>query len=161
MAGYIKFDGIDGEVQDKDHKNWTEIESFSLGIHKPTVSGATGSSRRRGDEEVSDMSVTKLVDKTSPKLEEACCNGKVFPKVTIHCTASYTDGGRVTYLAYELEHVQVTSYNINGHAQSEQVPGEQLSLNFEKFKVTYTENDEKGKKKGNVEMTWNNMEGKK
>src|SRR4029079_11238330 len=121
----------------------------------------TGAARRRGDVEIGEMVITKHLDKTTPKLKEAVCNGKVFPKVTIHVTASYTDGGRVTYFSYELEHVQVVNYSISGHTQSEQVPTEAINLNFEKIKTTYTENDEKGKKKGNVEMTWDLMAGKK
>ncbi len=28
-AGFIKFDGIDGESVDKDHKGWVDVQSFS------------------------------------------------------------------------------------------------------------------------------------
>ena len=34
-----------------------------------------------------------------------------------------------------------------------------MSLNFEEIKVTYTETDSKGSKKGNVEYTWKVEEG--
>lgn len=101
-----------------------------------------------------DINIVKELDKASPKLAESMCNGKVFPKVEIHVTASYTDAGRVTYYAYELKNVKVSNYNIGGSGQSEDVPTEQMSLNFEEIKVTYTENDAAGKKKGNVEYTW-------
>ena len=157
MAAYIKFDGLDGECQDKDHKNWSDLLSFSQPIHKP--GGGTGATRRRGDVVLEDVVVTKELDKASPKLAEAVCKGRVFPKVEIHVTASYTDAGRVTYYAYELKNVQVCSYNINGSGQSDQVPVEDMSLNFEEIKVTYTENDAKGKKKGNIEYTWKVEEG--
>jgi type VI secretion system secreted protein Hcp len=160
MAAFIKFDGIDGEVQDKDHKGWSDILSFSQSLHQPGA-GATGQTRRRGDVQMDDVHVTKELDKASPKLAEAVCNGKVFPKVEIHVTASYTDSGRVTYYAYELKKVLVTGYNIGGSGQSEDVPVEDLTLNFEEIKVTYTENDSDGKKKGNVEYTWKVEEGKK
>jgi type VI secretion system secreted protein Hcp len=103
--------------------------------------------------------VTKELDKSSPKLAEAVCKGKVFPKVEIHLTASYTDAGRVTYYAYELKNVQVVDYNISGSGQSDAVPAESMSLNFEEIKVTYTEADSKGKKKGNVEYEWKVEEG--
>ena len=153
MAAYIKFDGVDGEAQDKDHKGWSDLVSFSQGIHKP-MAGATGPTRRRGDVVLDDLVCVKELDKASPKLAEAICKGKVFPKVEIHVTASYTDAGRQTYYAYELKNVQVTSYNINGSGQSEDPPMEEFSLNFEEIKVTYTECDSAGKKKGNVEYTW-------
>lgn len=153
MAAYIKFDGVDGEAQDKDHKNWSDLASFSQGIMQPG-SGATGAARRRGDVVLEDLHCTKELDKSSPKIAESVCKGKVFPKVEIHMTASITDAGRVTYYAYELKNVLVTSYNVSGSGQSEEVPMENFSLNFEEIKVTYTETDAQGKKKGNVEYTW-------
>ena len=160
MAAFIKFDGVDGECTDKDHKNWSILESFSQAIHKPG-GGQTGVTRRRGDVVLEDIMCSKQMDKSSPKLAEAICNGKVFPKVQIHVTASYTDGGRVTYYAYELKNVIVSSYQVSGSGQSESVPSDQFSLNFEEIKVTYTENDSQGKKKGNVEYSWKVEEGSK
>jgi type VI secretion system secreted protein Hcp len=160
MAGYIKFDGIEGESVDKDHKGWINILSFSQGIHQPG-GGSTGTARRRGDVILDDIAVSKLLDKASPKIAEAVCLGRVFPKVEIELTASYTDAGRVTYYRYELKNVLVTSYSVSGAAQSEENPAEDFSLNFEEVKVTYTENDNKGKKKGNVEYGWKVEEGEK
>jgi type VI secretion system secreted protein Hcp len=160
MAGYLKFDGVEGESLDKDHKGWINILSFSQGIHQPG-GGATGTARRRGDVILDDIAVAKLLDKASPKIAESVCLGKVFPKVEIELTASYTDAGRVTYYRYELKNVLVTSYSVSGAAQSEDVPSEDFSLNFEEIKTTYTENDNKGKKKGNVEYGWKVEEGEK
>ena len=157
MAAYIKFDGIDGEATDKDHKGWTDLAAFSQLITKPGQ--GTGATRRRGDVVLEDLHCTKELDKSSPKIAEAVCKGKVFPKVEIHLTASYTDSGRVTYYAYELKNVQVVSYDISGSGQADDVPMENFSLNFEEIKVTYTENDSAGKKKGNVEYTWKVQEG--
>ena len=157
MAGYIKFDGVDGEAQDKDHKGWSDLASFSQPIHKPGA--GTGPTRRRGDVVLEDIVVVKEIDKSTPKLGEALCKGKVFPKVEIHLTASYTDAGRQTYFAYELKNVQISSYTISGSGQSEDVPVEEVSFNFEEIKVTYTECDAKGKKKGNVEYQWKVEEG--
>ncbi len=158
MAAYIKFDGVDGEAQDKDHKGWSDIASFGQGLNQPG-GAATGATRRRGDVVMDDISISKELDKASPKIAEAICKGKVFPKVEIQLTASYTDAGRVTYYAYELKNVLITSYNIGGSGQSEDVPMEDFSLNFEEIKVTYTEADSQGKKKGNVEYSWKVEEG--
>ena len=152
MAGFIKFDGIDGEAQEQNHKGWSNIDSFSQVIHKPGQ--GTGQTRRRADVVLEDIQIVKELDKATPKIAEAVCKGKVFPKVEIHVSASYTDAGRVTYLAYELKHVQVVGYNINGMTQATDVIKENLMLNFEEIKVVYTENDEKGKKKGNIEYHW-------
>ena len=158
MAAYIKFDGVDGEAQDKDHQKWSDLASFGQGLHQPG-GGATGATRRRGDVILDDIACSKELDKASPKIAESICMGKVFPKVEIHLSASYTDAGRVTYYAYELKNVLVTSYNIGGSGQGEDVPMEDFALNFEEIKVTYTEMDSKGGKKGNVEYSWKVEEG--
>ena len=158
MAAYIKFDGVDGEAKDKEHKGWSDLSSFSQGMTQPG-GGATGPTRRRGDVILDDLSCAKEIDKASPKLAEAVCNGKIYPKVEIELTASTTDAGRVTYYRYELKNVMITSYNISGSGQSEDVPMEDFALNFEEIKVTYTETESSGKSKGNVEYSWKVEEG--
>lgn len=161
MAGFIKFDGVDGESLDQAHKGWSDMASFSQLIHK---SGAgTGAARRRGDVVLEDIVCVKKIDKASTKLAESVCKGKVYPKVEIHVTASYTDAGKVTFYAYELKNVQITGYNISGDTSPNSdgsPPLENLQLNFEEIKVTYTECDSAGKKKGNAEYTWKVEEGK-
>ena len=103
---------------------------------------------------VEDIVLTKEVDKSSPKLIEAVAAGTIFPTVQIHVTTSYPEVGRVTYFAYELRNVLVTSYSVSGSGSVDDVPREQLTLNFEEIKVTYTENDSAGRSKGNVEYSW-------
>ena len=159
MAIFIKFDGVDGEAQDKDHKGWSDVLSFSWGLHKAGA-GATGQTRRRGVATVEDVVCTKEYDKSSPKLSESVCSGKVFPKVEIHNTATYGEN-RATFLKYELKNVLVTSHNVSAAGGGDAVPTETMSLNFEEVKQTYVEYDAKGGKKGNVEMTWKVEEGTK
>ena len=113
-SGYVKFEGIDGESKSKDHDRWSEIVSFSQPISKPG-GGATGSTRRRGDVVLEDIVIVKQLDKASPKLAEAICMGKVFPKVEIHLTGP-SEGSTClgTFYAYELTNVMITSYKVSG-----------------------------------------------
>ena len=37
MHIYMKIDKIPGNVTDKKHKGWIELESFNLGVHCPSV----------------------------------------------------------------------------------------------------------------------------
>jgi type VI secretion system secreted protein Hcp len=159
MALFIKFDGVDGEAKDKDHKSWSDLLSMSWGVRKAGA-GATGQTRRRGAASVDDVVITKEVDKSSPKLAEAVLSGKVYPKVELQDTATYGEG-RGTFLKYELKNVAITSHVITAAGGGDAVPHENMSLNFEEVKMTYIEFDEKGTKKGNVEMTWKVEEGQK
>lgn len=160
-AAYIKFDGVDGECKDSAHQGWSDLASFSQAIVRGE--GLTGQSRRRGDVVLEDITCTKELDKSSPKLAEAVCKGKVFPKVEIHLTRPTTnaDGttGQVVYLKYELTNVMVTSYGISGSGRADDVPTEDFSLNFEEIKVTYTVQDATGQPQGNVEYSWKVEEG--
>lgn len=157
MAAYIKFDGIDGEVVEKDHDKWVELESFSNGAHK-TGGGRTGSQRVQGVTEFEDIHCTKNSDKTTPKLLQAMSEGKSFPKVQIHVTTT-SDSGPQIIMAYELKDVYLTNYNINSSGEGR--PAESLSLNFEEIKIEYFPIDSKGKRGGGIDFAWNVAKAKK
>ena len=148
--GYVKFEGFDGESMDKDHKGWCDILAFEQGVSKPSQ-GASGSTRRRGAVIFEDIVIVKELDKTSPKLQEACWKGNTIPKVEIHITEYFRDAGDVVIYQYELKNVMITSYLIGSEDVENEYPTETMTLNFEEIKITYTECDSEGKKKGNVE----------
>jgi type VI secretion system Hcp family effector len=114
---------------------------------------ATGVSRRRGAPVIDDLVLTYEYDKSTPKLVEKLLKGEVIPKLEIELTATYGEGGRATYLRYELKNVLVTSYDINASADGGP-PTVVIGNNFEEIKVTYTEYDDEGNSKGNVEYEW-------
>lgn len=157
-SAFIKFDGVDGESLAKGHEKWSDLDSFSQSINK-IGAGATGAGRRRGTPVLEELHCTKLLDKSSPKLAESVCNGKIFPKVEIHLKTATTDSSRETFYKYELKNVMVISYNVAGGSQDK--PVESFALNFEEIKVTYTEMDSKGSKKGDVQYGWKVEEGVK
>ncbi|MFC2009847.1 Hcp family type VI secretion system effector [Chloroflexota bacterium] len=175
-SAYVKFEGIDGELKSTGHSGWSEIVSFSQPIHKPGAS--TDITRRRGDVVLEDIVFVKQIDKASPKLAEAICKGTVFPKVEIHLTGP-SEGSTCqgTFYAYELKNVLITAYKVTGSnplayaliapapdsilpysgpfiVQAVDAPMEEISINYEEIKVTYTECDSTGKSKGNVEYSW-------
>ncbi len=153
LAGmFIRFEGVDGEVQSGFYRGWCNALSFSQGQSLPDGGMIVGTTRQGANVVFEDIVVVKELDKASPKLAEAVCKGKVFPKVEIHLTRSYT--GLVTYYTYELKNVLIVGYRIGGSGYSEHVPTEKISLSFEEIKVTYTEIDEGGGSKGNVVYEW-------
>jgi type VI secretion system secreted protein Hcp len=156
MAAYIKFDGIDGECQEKDHDKWVELHSFSNPAHKGG-GGQTGSSRVQGVTVFEDIQGSKNSDKTTPKLLKAMAEGKSFDKVQIHVTV-HTDDGPKTIMEYELKHVVISSYNISHHGEGR--PAESFAINYEEIKIEYFPVDSKGKKGGGVDFAWSVPKGK-
>ncbi len=152
-AGYAKFDGVDGEATDKTHTKWSDILGFKQA--QSASGGSTG--RARGGSTFSDITVEKRIDAASVKLSEAAAKGTNFKKVTLHLTA--TEGGsRVTFYEVELTNVRITNYQFAASGNS--VPVEEISLNFEKIKVTYTKYDGSGKKSGSVSYSFDVLAGK-
>jgi type VI secretion system Hcp family effector len=133
-AAYIKFDGIDGEVVERDHKGWVDLQSMSVIVHKPGGTAAT-----LGRASLKDFTCSSPIGKASPKLAEAVAKGTRFATVMLSLRLS-TDGTRAVYLRYELKNVLVSSYSTTAHtdaAGGAARVSESYSLNFEEIKITY------------------------
>ena len=154
MAGdaFMKVsNGIDGESTDDQHKKWIEIESISTGVHMPVNTASTSGARTTERANFSDITITKAVDRASPKLKESCYKGIHLDEVTIElCRGT---GDKTKYLEYTLKDVVVSSYSLGGSSGS--LATESVSLNPGEMKMKYIPTDpEKGGAKGNVEVGW-------
>ena len=154
LAGYVKFEGVNGEATESNHVNWCELLAFEHGYEQPSSGSTTGMARRRGSVIVEDITLVKELDKASPKIAEACLKGKVFGEVEIELTRYFGYTGNVVYYRFELTNVIVTSYTIGSEDVNNKYPEEIITLNFEEIKVTYTETDDDGYSMGNIEYEW-------
>lgn len=151
---YMKIEGIPGESADDKHKDWIEVVGFVHEFTQPasaTESSAGGATIGRLN--MMPFSITKLVDKASPKLYEYCCSGKHLQNVTIEMMRASGDN-RVKYLEIKMEQAIVERIQ-NGRVGSDQFPTETVSFNFAKIKWTYTQQKrEDGSSAGNVTGGW-------
>lgn len=156
---YLKIDGISGESTDSKHKDWIEILSFSHGMSQPAsiASGTSGRSSERVN--MSDFSVVKEMDKASPMLAQACCDGRHIKEVKIElCEAT---GDKHTYMVYTMENAIISSFQPGG-AKEGGKPLENLTFNFGKIKWEYTPIGHDGKPGSKVgPYGWNLEENKK
>ena len=163
---YLKIDGIPGESLDSKHKDWIELLGFDFGATQATsatASSAGGASAERVN--LSDFSIRKFIDKATPKLFEACCQGKHIKEVTLHINRA--GGEKMLYLEIKLEEVIVSSTEIEGMAVSGQqaatgnidtaqdLPSERIKFNYARIKVTYTQQKRSdGQGGGNITGGW-------
>jgi len=148
---FLQVDGIPGESTDAKHDDWIDVLSFSHGISQPTGVSVTTRTTERSKHE--DFIITKELDKASPKLALACCNGQHILEVVIEvCRADTSE----KYMLYTLTDVIVASISQNGASQgAEAKPIEEVSLRYGRIDWSYTETDPMtGKPKGNVESYW-------
>jgi type VI secretion system secreted protein Hcp len=158
---FLKIDGVDGECTDDKHQKWIEILSYSHGVSQPS-SGSSSSGGGRSAERCDhqDFSVVKTLDKTSPKLNLFCSDGRHIWSVKMElCRAT---GDKQKYMEYRLDDCIISSVRPGGSAQGgEALPIEEVSFNYGKISWVYTETDHKtGRPGGNVETHWDLVENK-
>jgi type VI secretion system secreted protein Hcp len=130
---FMKIEGVKGESKGKEHKDWIDLVSFSVPARPSARASAPGRA-----------TLSKKVDKASPKLRQYIASGKAIPTVLVECPAEAAQSSRPqTYLRYQLEQVVITS---SGAAATRNT--ESLSLNFGKIKMEKSSGDVilKGKK---------------
>ncbi len=150
MAAYMKADPIKGQITDAGHKEWIEVSSMSAPIYRSIPAGAKDTQRTQGDTTLGDIVVSRNLDKSSVKLEEACANGTFFKEVEIHfCTQ--VSNKQETYLSYLLKNVIISSYSIHANEKGDPNASEQLTLAYTEVEWTYNlVNPESGKKESVV-----------
>ena len=79
---FLKLGDIKGSSQDdKSHKDWVEVESFGYGVSNSVNATEKAKGNPGGEACIhSDVSMNKVIDKTSTQLYAYCSTGKVFPK---------------------------------------------------------------------------------
>jgi type VI secretion system secreted protein Hcp len=147
---FLKLDGIKGESKDAKHKDEIHIESFSWGLSQTGAHGSGGGGGA-GKVSVHDISVTKFLDKASPELMLACCNGKHIKEGLI--TVRKAGENPVEYLKIKLSDILISGVQDAGHGSD--LLTENVTLNFAKFHVDYQEQGKDGKAAGGpVSMGW-------
>jgi type VI secretion system secreted protein Hcp len=137
---YLKIEGIDGEAQDDKHKDWIEVSSFSWGASN-TGTGAVGMGSGASKANMHDLQVTKYIDKATPGLMQACCNGKHFATAKLYIRKAGENP--VEYLKYDMDEVFISSV-AHGGADGGGIATESVALNFAKIKLTYTVQNKDG-----------------
>jgi type VI secretion system secreted protein Hcp len=149
--GYVKFDGLDGEATEPNHRDWSDIYGFNQHVTREIIPGSS----QPGPLVFNPFVIHKNIDKSTPKIQEALSRGTIFPKVDVHITADYTSGGKQTYYAYEFKDAYIVDYKANWDASSDNIPNEEISILFEEIRVTYIQYGTKGAVVDQTEYAWN------
>jgi len=141
MSIYMKIDGIKGKVTAKGHEEWIDVSSLQWGVGR-AISSAVGTSadREASKPSISEVSVTKLMDESSPMIFAEACVGKG-KKVLIDLCTVGTDSID-PYMSYELEDCMISGYSVSSGGDR---PSESVSLSFTKMTMKFIPYDKNGK----------------
>jgi type VI secretion system secreted protein Hcp len=150
MAGsmWLKIDGCEGEATDDGHQKEIDITSYSWGLHHPVSFHGGGLSS--GETSVSDLTVSKLVDKASPNLMKFCLSAKSLTQVLL--TARKRGENPIDYIKIKMKNALVSGVNSSGSGDTH--GGESVSFAFEAVEVEYTPQGPDGKPQGAVTLKW-------
>lgn len=136
---FLKIDGIEGKSTTEGHEGEIEVESWQWGLTNKVKH--RGGSVESGKITIQDLNFVMDFEKASPKLMQACADRKHISEVVLTLRKGNTD---VDYLTVTLTDVIISSYQIGIDAQSDTFPTEELSLNFNKIKYEYIQQDKGG-----------------
>ena len=154
---FMKIAGIDGESKDSKHKGEIDVLAWSWGASN-SGSAHVGGGAGAGKVNVQDLSFTKYIDKGSPDLMLACCNGKHFDTATL--VVRKAGENPLEYLKIDMTEVMITSVSTGGSGGEDRLT-ENVTLNFAKVKLAYEEQTEKGASGAKPKMGWDIAANKK
>ena len=147
---FLQVGALKGESKDSVHKDKIDILAWSFGCSN-SGTAHVGGGAGAGKVNVQDISCTKYIDKTSPDLMLAACNGKHFPDALL--IVRKAGEKPVEYLKIKMTDVLITSISTGGSGGEDRLT-ENVSLNFAKFKLDYTPQKQDGSADATVSMGW-------
>src|SRR5450759_953032 len=126
---FLKLDGIPGESQDHKHKDEIDILSWSWG-ESQSGTMSSGGGGGAGKVNMQDFHFVMKVNKSTPKLILACASGDHIKKAILTCRKAGKD--QQPFLTYTFTDVLVSSYQTGGSSSGDEIPMEQVSLNYSK-----------------------------
>jgi type VI secretion system secreted protein Hcp len=154
----LKIKDVPGTSQMTGYEAQIEILSYSHGVMMQVTGDVSNTERTSGKPRVQDFNITKYMDKSTPLLNQKCCEATSLGEVTF--TVGRNDAGAVIpMIVYTLSDVIVSSVSVGGGGGDK--PVENLSLNFSAIKWDYSAQKEAGGKDGVVAGSWDVAANKK
>jgi type VI secretion system secreted protein Hcp len=143
---FLKLTDIKGESNDSKHKGEIDVLSFSFGVSQVGTS-SHGGGGGAGKASFTDLNFVHKIDQSSPVLFQKCATGEHLKDGLL--TLRKAGGTQLEYLKIKLTDLLISSVQHAGTSQGgEDIPHEQVSLNFAKIELDYQPQGADGKAQG-------------
>ena len=151
VNAYLYVDGVDGPSTSK--TGFIDVLSFSWGVTQTSTygSGASGKEAKAGRADFSNLTIMKVLDKTTPLLCDHCASGNILPKVYILYDKPVGDK-QADYFRVYLKDALITSVQLSG---SNENPTESVSFAFQAAEIGYKAENDDGTLAGAVVKGYN------
>jgi type VI secretion system secreted protein Hcp len=146
VNAYLYIDGIQGPSTSK--SNHIDVLSFSWGVSQTATygAGASGKEAKAGRADFANLTIMKVLDKTTPFLCDHCASGDILKEVYILYDKPVGDK-QDDYFRIYLKDAIITSVQLSG---SNENPTESLSFAFQAVEVAYRAEQDDGTLAGAV-----------
>ena len=133
VNAYLFIDGVEGPSTSK--AGHIDVLSFSWGVSQQSTygAGASGKEAKAGRANFSDLTIMKVLDKTSPLLCDHCASGDILKKVYIVYDKP-VGTEQQDYFRIYLKDALISSVQLSG---SNENPTESVSFAFQAVEVAY------------------------
>ncbi len=140
VNAYLYVDGVQGPSTSRaDH---IDVLSFSWGVSQTSTygAGASGKEAKAGRADFSNLTIMKVLDKTTPLLCDHCASGDILSKVYILYDKPVGDKQQA-YFRIWIKDALITSVQLSG---SNENPTESVSFAFQATEIAYAPEDDTG-----------------
>ncbi|MCW5558358.1 MAG: type VI secretion system tube protein Hcp [Verrucomicrobiae bacterium] len=150
VAAFLKIDGVEGESTDVRHQGEIDVLSFSYSIvNSPPTGGGGGASKPV----LSDLTISKYLDKSTPILHQRSAQGMYFRTAVL--TLQKVGESPFVFYQVKLTDVRIVSVSTAGVAgRDDDRPIETVALAFGKVEWIYTPQAPDGTAGTPVEGSW-------
>ena len=142
---------IDGtSTMDKFAKQ-IELLSFSHGVAMQITGDISNTERTSGKPNHQDFTITKYLDQSSPKLNEACCKGDNFTSCEV-VVGRNDKGAVIPLIKYTLKNVVLSSVSIGGGGGDK--PVETVTMNYNHITWDFHTQKAEGAEAGHIPGKW-------
>jgi type VI secretion system secreted protein Hcp len=146
---FLKLDDIKGESQDKKHAGEIDVSAWSWGAAQMGASHGGGGSGA-GKVQVSDLTITKFVDRSTPVLFQLCCSGKPIKKGVL--VVRKAGGTPLEYVTITFTQAIISSIS-QGAGSDDRIP-ETIAFNFASVQFDYVPQKADGSADATVTTTY-------
>jgi type VI secretion system secreted protein Hcp len=129
---------IQGGVTESTHANWIQINSWSISAARPVVSDqGSEESRHRGESQVGEISISKVIDKSTVYVLQDLLQGVSIPNAQIDMTTTEGENAIKVYFSLLMTNVRITNHSLSGAGDEGSLASESFSLNPTSVTWTY------------------------
>lgn len=142
MNIFVHHPDIKGDASDSEHRGWIIADSIRWQSGRQITSNtSTKGDRESSNATISDLTLYKNMDKSTPStfLAACCSTGK---DVEIHLTKTGSGQGSDVYMIYKLKNAIISHYDVSAKASSPFRPKEEIKISFIGLEMKYITYDE-------------------